>query len=698
LLASAPEGRAPTVRLWALATGACVGVLCAHAHDLCALALAPDGSLLAACGSDAGQRQVVSVWDTAAVRAGGAARLLCAKRTDHHVAQLKFAGGPADDELGLAEERQRLVSCGAENICFWRLKGGTLRQAVADLRGHAAASGGAAEAFVAIATDAVSRAALVSAASRRAFVSTASGKVFQLRVETRALEYVFQLHDCMIGALHLTEAFCVTGAVDGTLRVWPLDFAEFLLEASHDGPLTCIESSADGLTVLIAVDRVNSLGLMDLSTHKHATLVRAHTAGVRCCAADPRRAQFVTASADLSVRVWDCESGRQLCEFAAADDAPTTLRYHPTAHALAVGYASGAVRLFDIESTRLLHECKLHAAPVLALAFDGRGALLFSAAADGALVAREAAKAYLPFQVYAAPRPGGAVGLALVAAAAAGRAAAGGGGGGVGSGASDGVVESGDQGRPHEGSRQVAVAVCGHQRPAVPPRQPKRGQQQRRPQRRAPQSPRRNPGLPLRRRPSTQPPPPPRLLLRRRLAPVVVRCRQRCERARPQPRHTGRQSHQATSEARNRSRPPVCSAAALSAVAVAAAVKGVVKGVDGRPHPGGATRREVEDAEVEGVQELERVKAQRAERLERQPGGRELGRRPKQPRVRAHPVRSCRWVRTRRRVHVERELHGGCRRQSMGPVPTDRAEPGASQGRGRGLSSGWPLDGVQSVE
>ncbi|KAJ1636237.1 hypothetical protein T492DRAFT_862003, partial [Pavlovales sp. CCMP2436] len=81
---------------------------------------------------------------------------------------------------------------------------------------------------------------------------------------TRALEFVFQLHTTMIAAVHLTEAFCITGSVDGVLRVWPLDFSEFLLE----GPVSCIESSSDGLTILIAIDRVNALGLMDLSTHR----------------------------------------------------------------------------------------------------------------------------------------------------------------------------------------------------------------------------------------------------------------------------------------------------------------------------------------------------------------------------------------------------------------------------------------------
>ena len=34
-----------------------------------------------------------------------------------------------------------------------------------------------------------------------------------------------------INALHVHEAFCVTGSEDGLLRVWPLDFSAVFMEA-----------------------------------------------------------------------------------------------------------------------------------------------------------------------------------------------------------------------------------------------------------------------------------------------------------------------------------------------------------------------------------------------------------------------------------------------------------------------------------
>ena len=48
----------------------------------------------------------------------------------------------------------------------------------------------------------------------------------------------------------VNETFCVTGSDDGFLRLWPLDFAHVYLEAEHEGPVTAVNFSTDGLKVL----------------------------------------------------------------------------------------------------------------------------------------------------------------------------------------------------------------------------------------------------------------------------------------------------------------------------------------------------------------------------------------------------------------------------------------------------------------
>eukprot|EP00955_Chlamydomonas_euryale_P104737 365590-Chlamydomonas_euryale.AAC.8 len=49
---------------------------------------------------------------------------------------------------------------------------------------------------------------------------------------------IYQLHGAAINSLSVHESFCVTAGDDALLRVWPLDFSDYLLEAAHEGSVT----------------------------------------------------------------------------------------------------------------------------------------------------------------------------------------------------------------------------------------------------------------------------------------------------------------------------------------------------------------------------------------------------------------------------------------------------------------------------
>ena len=49
-----------------------------------------------------------------------------------------------------------------------------------------------------------------------------------------------------------------TGGVDGFLRLWPLDFSDYLLEAAHDGGVEGVALSRDGLTIGVGCEGVRS--------------------------------------------------------------------------------------------------------------------------------------------------------------------------------------------------------------------------------------------------------------------------------------------------------------------------------------------------------------------------------------------------------------------------------------------------------
>ncbi|KAF4667092.1 WD repeat domain 90 [Perkinsus chesapeaki] len=143
-----------------------------------------------------------------------------------------------------------IVSCGFENIRFWRAKDQHLagvsvqlnqlaRDTVfTDLDFEASKSlrpaVGVEEEVGSKEADAV--------LYYRVFVSTACGRVVQIHYNTRQIENVFRLHEdgCPIWAISVTEGFVCTAGGDGFVRVWPLDFTNYYMQAKVRGAINSI--------------------------------------------------------------------------------------------------------------------------------------------------------------------------------------------------------------------------------------------------------------------------------------------------------------------------------------------------------------------------------------------------------------------------------------------------------------------------
>jgi len=105
----------------------------------------------------------------------------------------------------------------------------------------------------------------------------------------RCLTAVYQLHAASINSLCVGEGLVLTASDDTTLRLWPLDFSAFLLEAQHEAPVTsaCL-GSTDGL-LLVAGCEDGSLGQLDVVSRQHRCLLRSHCGAVQSLATHPNR-------------------------------------------------------------------------------------------------------------------------------------------------------------------------------------------------------------------------------------------------------------------------------------------------------------------------------------------------------------------------------------------------------------------------
>ena len=253
------------------------------------LAFSDCGRFLAGVGKDERNRTLVVVWDISlaplALRRSVRIPIVAKQISEFEVRRIRFS--PYDP--------MQLVSCGRENIRFWRMKNGHLRGCPVILNEYARDTQFTDLAF----ESSYGPRPMEGMAQRHVFVATEAGTVVQVDYESKALECVFKLHDAAIHSIAINEGFCVTGSADRYLRVWPLDFSDFFLEAEHEGAVSSVDVSQDGLRLAIGTHD-GTLGVLDVASHAYQTILRSHTDAVLALAVDPdptrqevRRAAYI---------------------------------------------------------------------------------------------------------------------------------------------------------------------------------------------------------------------------------------------------------------------------------------------------------------------------------------------------------------------------------------------------------------------
>ncbi|CAH2307904.1 WD repeat-containing 90 [Pelobates cultripes] len=363
LLASAQTGPVSMVRLWHFQKGSCLAMFKTHAHSVSYLSFSHSGSVLCGVGKDGHGKNMVVVWNTS---------------------QIAFF----DDT--------RMVSCGRDNIRLWRVRSGSLRSCPVNLGEYHTLD------FTDLAFE-VGHSPEREPEDRTLYVCSRSGHILEIDYKNVSLRNVRRLQPSQqqhserrekqtfnsgpgiaLNSLSISAAYCATGSEDGYLRLWPLDFSGVFLEAEHEGPVSCVSISPEGLQVLSCTSS-GELGVLDVPSRGYLTLMRSHTQSLLAFSHHRFHPQLATVSCDNTIRIWDTQSQQQLYDFTSNEETPCAVAFHPTQQAVACGFSSGIVRFFDVVATAVLAEHKQHRGTITGLLFSPDGSLMYSACSLGSL-------------------------------------------------------------------------------------------------------------------------------------------------------------------------------------------------------------------------------------------------------------------------------------------------------------------------
>eukprot|EP00441_Pelagodinium_beii_P032413 CAMPEP_0197643076 /NCGR_PEP_ID=MMETSP1338-20131121/16530_1 /TAXON_ID=43686 ORGANISM="Pelagodinium beii, Strain RCC1491" /NCGR_SAMPLE_ID=MMETSP1338 /ASSEMBLY_ACC=CAM_ASM_000754 /LENGTH=1835 /DNA_ID=CAMNT_0043216291 /DNA_START=42 /DNA_END=5549 /DNA_ORIENTATION=- len=353
----------PLIRLWRARDPeglVCASILpCPTLSSIRAVAFDPGARYLAVAGQDLQGRQNLIVWDMSRAYGGGLTFVAKQSSSEWDLDCLRFS----------PFEELNLVTCGKENIRFWRVKESHMPGRSVVLKSLARQSHFTAMAFE---FNRMGHSYFLGeslAEHLRMFVGTADGKVLQLSYRDRKVQAVYQLHTEAITWMCANEGFVVTASADRYVRVWPLDFKSFYLHAIHESPVVGVDITADGMQVLCSTAD-GSIGVLDMQSHLHQPVLRSHNAPIADGAISEHFKELATVCCDGTLKVWSVPSLSLTYEFSIEEDEPKAVAFHPgSRHLIACGYQSGTLRIFDADAPALLCERRHHVQPIASLVF-----------------------------------------------------------------------------------------------------------------------------------------------------------------------------------------------------------------------------------------------------------------------------------------------------------------------------------------
>ena len=130
IMASGQTGPHSLVRLWNFQTRKCLSIFRSHDHSLYLLEYSHCGNYLCGVGKDKQGKSMLVLWDVKEFRlnssknaSSSSPKIVAKAHTDVHIARILF----------VHYDSTRLISCGRDNVRFWRLKNDSLRSCAVNL-------------------------------------------------------------------------------------------------------------------------------------------------------------------------------------------------------------------------------------------------------------------------------------------------------------------------------------------------------------------------------------------------------------------------------------------------------------------------------------------------------------------------------------------------------------------------------------
>ena len=338
ILYSGEEGVNSIIRIWKVENLSCIKMLTTPLDKLKSLSESINSKFLCVAGTEQLKELIVifKIEDLKNIN------VHVKKNIKYKINSIKFVA--YNDEI--------LISCGKENIKFYRLKNNNIYEKSVVLNQYSKTDFLCIDFNKSIFGDNFTD-------KGKAYIGSSSGTVLQISCLSQELESVYLIQNSPILTIASNEIFIVTGSTDGFCRVWPAGFEEFIMEAQHDSGVCSVDISYDSVEVLCGTLN-GSIGILNIHNRNYMTLYRSPNSDISILFLHPLNNFIFTVENDEMsniLRVWDLQNKEEVFHYKSENDLISCVNAD-ILKKFVCGFTSGIIKVIDFEKSELIYQSK----------------------------------------------------------------------------------------------------------------------------------------------------------------------------------------------------------------------------------------------------------------------------------------------------------------------------------------------------
>eukprot|EP00761_Pharyngomonas_kirbyi_P010262 gb/GECH01010281.1/.p1 GENE.gb/GECH01010281.1/~~gb/GECH01010281.1/.p1 ORF type:complete len:1579 (+),score=236.81 gb/GECH01010281.1/:1-4737(+) len=360
ILAAATKGKKGTVELWNLKDKISMGCI-EETKPIKTIAISDSGFTLCVITGE-GQHTLALYEIPVILSINSKVNLALSQIISYSISKIQFV--PNCDDC--------LVSCGKDNVRFWRKKQEKLKGS-----GFTSASVSLLEEnFLDLAISDSKQ-----TGDMLVYISTDNGMLLNISYSDQSLNFLLKLHDSAITSVCCREDLIITSGLDCKMRVWPEGFQDFYLETNHKESILNTILCNNTLKVAVLLES-GSLGYLDIHTKKYFKLLDPLIDKIKDLETNLKNNEIITLNNKSLISFKDSLSFRCKDYVHVNSGIVTTFASSPSGENLVLGMEDGYVLVMDRETLELVYQFRSHGSSVDSVHFTPTGNAMLSASKD----------------------------------------------------------------------------------------------------------------------------------------------------------------------------------------------------------------------------------------------------------------------------------------------------------------------------